>query len=210
MKTPYMIKEKYIGSVWIKCLHKAIKEGVFVKDRHRGLAKEILNVIIFVLNPQVLDKLTAKFMDLKMFDWMQKNFFGKKSLEEWGYSYGQRLFDYNGIDQIKSLTGRLKTNPQVKSATITLMRPGFDNQHVPCLTTLDFKVRNKKLLLTCFFRSQDIYKKMCVDMLCLAKIQKNMAKQLRVNPGYLCFHIVSAHVYKEDFEKADEILRKVK
>jgi len=141
---------------------------------------------------------------------MQNNFFNQEPVDNWGYSYSQRLFNYNKINQIKMVIKQLKNNPLAKSAVITLTKPGFDSRHVPCLTTLDFKIRNRKLLLTCFARSQDIYKKMYADILCLAKIQKEVADKLNTKIGALYLNIVSAHIYQGDFAKARRFLKKLK
>jgi len=211
MKLPYIIKTRYPGEARIKCLKKVMEEGIFVKDNKDGMIKEILNVVITILNPLVKDKIIKDLVQLEMIDWMQNNFFKKDSIPGWNYSYCQRLFNYNNkIDQIKTVIKRLKNNPVAKSATLTLMRPGFDSKHVPCLTTLDFKIREKKLLLTCFVRSQDVYKKMYADILCLSRIQKNVADKLKIKVGPLCINVVSAHIYKEDFKKVKAVLKQVR
>lgn len=208
MKILHIIKARYPGEAQIRCLRKVMEAGILLKDND-SMIKEILNVVVVIVNPLVEDKIVKDSAELKMIAWMQNNFFSQDAIVGWGYSYCQRLFNYNKIDQVKMVIGRLKDNPASKSATITLMMPGFDTLHVPCLTTVDFKIRNKKLLLTCFARSQDIYKKMYADMLCLAKIQKDVADKLNIKTGLFCLNVVSAHIYKEDFKKAKEALKNI-
>lgn len=207
----YIINTKYTNEAWIRCLRKIIEEGRIINDNNKnGKIKEIMNVFISITNPLYQGKVTNDFVDLGMINWMENNFFKKKPISGWDYSYAQRLFDYNKIDQIKLVIKCLKDNPLAKSATIVLMKPGFDAKHVPCITTLDFKIRDRKLVLTSFLRSQDIYKKMYADILCLAKIQKNVADRLHVKIGSLCLDVVSAHIYEEDIKKAKEVLKKIK
>ena len=207
MRALYIIKARYPRDAQIKCLRKVIEAGVFVKDKSGDTVKEILNAFISIKNPLVRDKDIKDAAELKMIKWMRNNFFNYTALSNWGYSYGQRLFNYNKIDQVKMVIKRLRDNHAAKSATITLMMPGFDDKHTPCLTTIDFKVRERKLVLTCFARSQDVYKKMYADILCLAKIQKKVASQLKVGIGILCIHVVSAHIYKEDLKGAKEFIK---
>lgn len=204
----YIIKARYLREAQTKCLQKIIKEDITAKDAKEGTIKEILNMVVDITNPLRWDKFVKNAVESRMIKWMQKNFFGQNIIPDWGYNYGQRLFNYNKINQIKTIINKLKTDPAAKSATITLMKPGFDLSHVPCLVGLDFKIRNGRLLLTGFFRSQDIYNKMYADLFCLAKIQKKVAGQLNIRVGILSVYIVSAHIYGKDLMKAKERIRK--
>lgn len=203
-----LIKARSICEAVIKCQRKIIKEGVFIRDND-SVVKEFLGVSVIITNPLISqDASKTLFVDTKMYDWMQNNFFNKSPIPGWNYSYGQRLFSYNGINQTKMVIRKLTKNNFTKSATITLMKPGFDDNHVPCLTTLDFKVRNTKLVLFGFFRSQDVYKKMHADILCLARIQKIVADKIGVKIGGIYLSIASAHIYEEDLVKAAGIDRR--
>lgn len=42
-----------------------------------------------------------------MIEWMKNNFFSDKNVLDWGYSYGQRLTNYEGINQIKNVKEKL-------------------------------------------------------------------------------------------------------
>ena len=196
------IKARGIKAAVIECQRKVLKEGIFIEDNGCSI-KEVLQVSIMITNPSPCSSFfKAPLFNPKMLDWMQNNFFSKRPIIDWNYSYGQRLFGYNGINQVKMIIRKLRKNPSIKSAVITLTRPGFDNNHVPCLTTIDFKIRNGNLLLICSFRSQDVFKKMYADILCLARIQKNVADELKVGIGALFLNVASAHIYKDDLAKA--------
>ncbi len=200
-----IIESKYIGEAWIRCLAVILKEGKFARDKG-VLLKEALNIFIKIKNPLVKDRVLRQFADPVKIGWMEKNFFGKQKLSQFGYNYRQRLFEYNRTDQIKWIINKLRKNPEAKSATITLLKPGHDDKHVPCLVALDFKIRFNKLLMYCFFRSQDIYNKMYADALQLGKLQQRIAKALNKKTGFLYLNIISAHIYKEDFSAAKKIL----
>ena len=82
------------------------------------------------------------------------------------------------------------------------MNPSIDYRgHMPCIVALDFKIRNDKLLITGFFRSQDIGKKIYADILALGKIQSEVASALSTTTGEIKIFISSAHIYEQDFGK---------
>lgn len=114
--------------------------------------------------------------------------------------------DFGGINQIQNVIQKLKKNPESKSATITLMNPDGDKHHMPCIVALDFKIRNKQLMLTAFFRSQDVGKKIYADIICLGEIEKQIADSVGVAMGPLNILIVSLHVYEADFEKIADLI----
>ena len=139
-----------------------------------------------------------------------ENFYGSKSVLNWGYCYGLRLRNYLGINQIDKVVEKLNRKPESKSATIVIMDPKVDfNGHMPCIVTLDFKIREGKLLATAFFRSQDVGKKMYADILSLGKIQKEVGEKTRTKPGKLKIFISSAHIYETEFNKVKELLQNV-
>jgi thymidylate synthase len=203
-----IIETKYIGQAWMGCMEKVLKKGIPCKDNDVTI-KEALDIFIKIKNPLIGDKILKKFANQDNITWMENNFFRKDISTQYGYNYQQRLFGYGKINQIKWVINRLRNNPQAKSATITLLKPGFDNKHVPCLVALDFKIRFNKLLLYSFFRSQDTYNKMYADALQLARLQQQVARALKQKAGFLCMHVISAHIYEKDFLKTKELLRDV-
>lgn len=83
--------------------------------------------------------------------------FEKQPDEKLGYSYGERIYNFKGINQIQWAIDRLNRNPTSKSVTIGILMPERDTkaEHVPCMSLIDFKKRNGKLNLTVVFRSHD-------------------------------------------------------
>ena len=74
--------------------------------------------------------------------------------------------------------------------------------------SLDFKVRNDTVLVTAFFRSQDIGKKMYADALELYTIGKSIAQSLDIANVAIVHFVSSAHIYQEDFPMIFAILNK--
>lgn len=193
------------GFAWQSALKMVLEEGRNVKDGDKDL-QEVVNVFLTVHDPISSDIILEKYADPAMIDWMRKNFLSTEPVANWGYSYGQRITDHHGVNQIESAIEKLRKNPEAKSATITLMSPEGDHNHMPCIVALDFKIRDGKLMTTAFFRSQDVGKKIYADIICIGEIGKKIADVVTVPNGDLNILIVSLHFYEEDRAKITQLL----
>ena len=126
-----------------------------------------------------------------------------------GCGYGDRLFNNNGYNQIKIIIDKLHENPNTKSATISLIDAELigTSARIPCLTTLDFKIRDNKLHIYSFFRSQNVLNSYG-NMYGIIEIQKFIQKKLECKLGTIFMYISSPHYYKVDEEKINYILDK--
>jgi len=201
----YKVVAKTPGEAWMKAVKRVMKFGSKVMDGNRKL-KELINVFLIVENPCATDQILKKYADSKMISWMRDNFLKSEPVLDWGYSYGQRFSNFDGVNQIEQVVQKLIKNPETKSATITLMDPKGDTHHVPCIVSIDFKIRNRYLITTAFFRSQDVGKKIYADIICIGEIAKRIAERANVEAGELNILIVSLHYYEEDVDKINKLL----
>lgn len=204
------IKEKTIGKAWIKAAELVIREGYDFYDGDVKI-KEILDLFIDIENPFVIDEIIKKYGDQYIIEQLKTVLLDTKP-GDWGWSYGQRLFGFGQakINQIEFIINKLKQKPETKSATITCLFPQEDFQkgaHIPCITLLDFKLRDNRLNMTVCLRSQDIGKKIYGDALALGKLMENVAKKLNVSTGVLKLFIMSGHIYENDFNRIEEIIK---
>ena len=204
-----VISAKSAGEAWLKVVRLVYESGGQVRDGSE-LLNEVLNVVVEVENAQTMDNTIERFSDRDMITWMKSNFFVQEEIPEFGFSYAQRLRNYHNVDQIKGVIDRLRRNPEAKSATISLLMPGADSKHVPCITTLDFKQRGRKLHLIAFVRSQDVARKLHADILVLGEIQKEVASSLGVEAGSVILHVASAHIYHKDLPFVERILKEAR
>jgi len=203
-----LIHEKTAGLVWHRAVQKINNKGRVIFDENKKL-KELLNVVIVVDDPTKEDRIIKRHGDKKMIRWMINNFTKNKPIEKWGYSYGQRINNFNGVNQLEEIIQKLRKRPHLKSSTITLMNPNEDDYHTPCICVIDFKIRKDKLLTNAFFRSQDAGKKIYADILSIGLISKNLARKLNVKIGKLTILVASLHFYYEDNDKLRSILETV-
>jgi thymidylate synthase len=201
------VENNSIGATWQTLLNEVYNKGGTTVDDGIELSERI-NVIVdinFPITPVDEDEFLQENMDPEKVEWMDDNFHSMEPVEGWGYSYGSRFRDFGGENQIDYVKSKLTEKPTSKSATISLMNPPEDRKHVPCICTLDFKLRDG-LVMTAFFRSQDIGKKFYADMIALKKIMDEVADHLDVDKNQMEIHIASAHIYENDYDTVEDIL----
>jgi len=204
------VTAKTIGEAWVKSCKHIMKEGHPIIDDDKEL-KEIINLLVTIKEPSQEDAILEKHGNKELIAWMMSNFFEEKRVPELknAKSYGTRLFNYNGKNQINWVIEKLKNKPESKAATITMIMHD-DTGYIPCVSTIDFKIRNNKLLVTGMCRAIDFGKKVYANLLALNKLQLMVAEKLNVKVGELSMFNVSAHIYPEDFENIKNILKEIK
>lgn len=124
--------------------------------------------------------------------------------------YGPRLFNLHGkIDQVKNVIERLKENPFSRRAVIQI----FDGEDlvkypdVPCTCTLQFFVRNKKLSMVTYMRSNDAYRGFPHDVFAFTMLQEIIARSLAVDLGYYYHNVGSLHLYQNDKKDVEKYFK---
>lgn len=113
------------------------------------------------------------------------------------------------IDQFESSYHLLKNNPDTRQATITLFNPYKDYTNTkdkPCTNLIRFMIRDNKLNMTVFMRSNDIILGLPYDCFNFTMLQEIMAGRLDIKVGKYTHIVDSLHIYKMHFEKAKKII----
>lgn len=202
----YHPQPKKLGDYWKSTIKEVLNHGRTVN--HKGtLLKELPNISL-LLQPGDFEKdfkEVEKFHDKELIEWMDKLWSDPEFKTDFGYSYAKRIYNYKGKNQVKKVVELLTYIPTSKSALITLANPEEDDPRIPasppCISLLDFKLYEGTIFLNVFFRSWDVGKKFCLDLLNLYKIYKRAADELKAAMGSINCFVSSAHVYKDDLEK---------
>ncbi|HWF31049.1 MAG TPA: thymidylate synthase, partial [Solirubrobacteraceae bacterium] len=143
--------------------------------------------------------------------WMHENFFVQKEVAELGgaASYAVRLFNYGGAgrDQIAWVVERLRANPEARDAAITTFQPNSDTTYIPCVSLLDFWLRDGAVELIVYAHSLDFGKKAYGNLVELAALQAHVASELGAPAGRLVLHVKTAHVYEPELELMQALTR---
>lgn len=148
------------------------------------------------------DPIIARYGDPERLAWMHANFTDHSRVEELGGSdsYATRLFDYarTGRDQVRWVIDRIAANPSTRDATITTFEPLTDSSYVPCVSLLDFWLREGTLQVDVYAHSIDFGTKGYANLVELAALQARVAHELAVPVGTLTMTVKSAHIYETE------------
>ena len=124
------------------------------------------------------------------------------------YSYGARLRELQGVDQIQWVIELLRARPWSKSAWITLTVPGERGDAVPCLAALSFRIRSYRLSMTATFRSQNAFTSY-LNYIPLRTIQMEVADGLGLPAGSMRVFVDVPHIYVADTAEVAKVLAAV-
>jgi thymidylate synthase len=199
-----VIESPTIGEAWLAVAGQILRAGG--PERYDGLPiLELAHVTLVIAAPDADDPLIARYGDPERLRWMRANFAARDRVEALGgaRSYASRLFDYagSGRDQLAWVIDRLRADPASRSATITTFEPLTDTTYIPCVSVLDFWVRDGAIELCVYAHSIDFGAKGYGNLTELALLQHRVADALDRAVGALRFIVKSAHVY--DTERAE-------
>lgn len=210
-KTGYVVREDQIGDAWLKILRLVMRFGEIKKSQYDIKQKEIINLIV-----------TIREEDPDEAQWREFYQFSEKDLEEYiptimtgknydsiAYTYGQRLRDFRGIDQVQNMVDELKAHNFTRRAVACTWDVVEDikSDKAPCLDLVQCLIQDGKLFLTAFFRSNDMFAAWPMNVYALRRLQKHIAKEIGVEMGHLTTFSCSAHIYKNNWDKAEEIIK---
>ena len=124
------------------------------------------------------------------------------------YTYSERLQNYQGRNQLIDIVNRLKQDKGSNRAVAVTFNPFIDNERddIPCLQLIQALVRNDKLILSVYFRSNDLYGAFPSNMMFLTYLGMKIANELDVKFDYIDYHCSSLHIYETDYEQALKVI----
>jgi thymidylate synthase len=196
-----LVETTTLGLAWLE-VSRRILDGGADASYDGAATKELALVTLVVAEPDPDDPVIAELADPDWLDWMRRNFTEPDDVVELGgaRSYARRLHDYDGRDQVAWVVGRLRADPEARDATITTFQPATDTSYVPCVSLLDFWLPGGALELVVYAHSLDFGKKAYGNLVELARLQHEVARELGAPVGPLVIHAKSAHVYEPEWE----------
>ena len=190
-----------LGECWKRCVQAVLQHGCTHYDEDVGI-REALGLTVDISYPSSDDSFILSAGDQRVLAKMLKKFSKGVTMNDRPFTYGQLIYDMNGVDQFEWMLRRLRRKPETKSATISLLTPGLDVPNLPCLSVLDAKIRAGKIHLQFFFRSQNIFGRQYANLVALAQLHEGLARRSGCELGSMKGYIASAHIYEYDFEAA--------
>ncbi len=143
--------------------------------------------------------------------------------QHWPYTYHQRLFSYplsdgSTVDQMEKLVERIVESPITRRAVATTRVPEVDaylTEDLPCLGEVQLRCPrdargNFVLNMDTRWRSRDLYKAWCDNVLALTFLQQVLAGEIerrtgvKTRVGSYADCSTSLHIYGQDFHHIEE------
>ena len=195
---PRTVTAEALGGAWVDVAARILAEGA--PASYDGLPiVELPYVMLDIAAPDPDDPIIAGYGDPERLAWMRANFrdHARVAALDNADSYATRLYDYarTGRDQIAWVIERLRRDPLSRSATITTFQPLTDTTYIPCVSILDFWLREGVLDLVVYAHSIDFGTKGYGNLVELASVQGHVASALDAPVGRLMMMVKSAHIY---------------
>ena len=203
------IEAETIGAAWLAVAQRILAEGA-ESTYDAASILELERVTLSVARPASVDPIVNELGDAERLAWMHANFTDHALVAALGdaRSYASRLYDYSatGRDQVQWVIDRLRADPTSRSATITTFEPLLDTTYIPCVSLLDFWIRDGDLEAIVYAHSIDFGAKGYGNLVELAYLMERVAKGLGLEVGRLDFVVKSAHIYEPEFELMRDVV----
>lgn len=214
-KVGFRIEGRKVADVWLKVLDRIMKFGHTKMSAYGEKQRELVDIITVINDDDPDDpylELPGLYFNkddlLKYYPQMMTSC----AFEGIEYTYGARLRDHNGINQIQGMIDELKRENYSRRAIAFTWNVEKDHKNTksPCLDLVQALVQDDIVYLTAYFRSNDMYRAWPQNAYGLLKIQKEITEALGLVRGKLVVISCSAHIYERDFMEAQNMIDKNK
>lgn len=204
------------AQTWLKILQNIMRYGRNKTTRYtqENELKELLNIMAVVYNEDPEKPYLPEFFPFSEKDLITyyPQVLSAKQIPGIAYTYGQRLRDHDGVDQIQNIIDLIKNRPFSKKMVAFTAKIKDDWSEVnkgdtPCLTQILCSIQDGKLFMTTHFRSQDMVHGWPRNVFSLRKLQKLISDESGVPMGTFVMITHSAHIYSDDYELVEKILK---
>lgn len=131
----------------------------------------------------------------------------KNYTEDSGIFHGAYGLRTNG--QYDAVIDKLKSDSDSRQAVVTIWNPEYDNQpnkrDYPCTVLHQFRIRNNKLNMSVYMRSNDVWLGAAYDFFQFTQVQIALASVLGIEPGKYAHHVGSLHIYEQHYKSAESL-----
>lgn len=216
----FSVRGKNLATAWIRATDRVMRYG-YEKETQAGLKeKEVIALSWTIESPDtdhlnhidwpeslkrrvgIDDSILAQYASI---------FLDKQKSPDVSYTYGNRLRSYrSSLDQIDRMIEKLTRDPVTRRAYATTYDPIEDDTKTspPCLISLQALLDDtRKLHFVAYFRSHDILKAALPNAYGILHVFAYICQKTGFQPGTVTIHSTSAHVYEDDWEDAEKLLK---
>ena len=207
----FIVRGKTVADAWVQLLSIIMDFGHIEQTAYSLRQKEILGLMSIITHEEP-DKPTIPAwmqIDSEKINEYTAHLFDDSIDDDLAYTYGARLLNYEGIDQIAYIVDELEKTSFSRRCVASLWQPKVDtiSDSPPCLNLVQAMIRGDSLHLTVYIRSNDMFRAWPYNAYSLRKLQKAIADQVGIHKlGDLVIISESAHIYEDCLEKAQNIV----
>lgn len=192
---------------WRMALQTVVRYGVEIKDERGSKTREVEDLIIEIADPIQCPRKHFYWHGEKLERYIHQ--VRSPDLHGFVYTYGHRLREYFGTDQIGEAIEKLKKNQNTRRAVMVTFDPIRDNEQdeIPCILLIQFRIRKYKLNTSVFWRSNDVWGALYPNLMAISEIIKMVSDEIDVDIGTLTTHAASAHIYEINFKEVDDYIK---
>lgn len=210
----FKFRGKTVAEVWLQTIHAIMKFGAEKQAHHSSGQRELINVMTVIEeeDPENPDFKPWLPFTPEHFEGYKPQVMTADKIPGMNYTYGIRLRDHDGKNQIETIIEKIKSEPFSRRAVAVTWNVEIDDtsEHPPCLDLVQALVQDDKLYLTCYLRSNDMFRAWGENALAFRTMQKEIADGAGIEMGSLCLISCSAHIYEESYVKANDIIEEYK
>jgi thymidylate synthase len=201
------IVAKTLESAWLRALKEITTKGQSVKDTESFL--EIRNMeITFENSFETESKRYQEIFGTEFLEYMQR-VYSPLGDEKTGRNYHRLIYGNGESDnQVSEVIKKLQVEPLTRSATIVLTAP--DVKKKPCVSEINFSIRDNLLHTSIVFKSSDFAKKFIPDIVQVSLVHREVAQALGIARGDTTAFIFSAQIYEEDLLRLKKEITKLR
>lgn len=213
----YRVSSRTVAQTWLKILNLIGRYGRIKTTRYaqENELKEVLNLVAVVKSENSEDPYFPAYLPFTQKDLAVyiPQVVSAKKIPNIAYTYGQRLRDNQGVDQVQEVIELIKRRPFSKKMAMFTADVGHDwgratvdRGDTPCLTQVLCSIQDNKLIMTAHFRSQDMVHGWPRNAFSLIALQNIISRETGYERGVFCTITHSAHMYGDDFGLSQTIV----
>lgn len=175
---------------------------VYIKNPHHTLPLGVGRNAVPGIGAVEATQLLAGVSDPKLVMAVGPQF--SKYAEDDGMFHGAYGVRTNG--QYARVVERLQQDPSTRQALVTIWNPELDlmpdKRDYPCTVLHQFRIRNNRLNMSVYMRSNDVWLGAAYDWFQFTRVQIAIASVLGIEPGLYAHHVGSLHIYETHYETA--------
>jgi len=174
------------------------KRGKYISTEDRELTLELPHPLLVHVErpldePRILDEVGIGRMMMQEYSKQMRTV----TSTTFSYTYGNRLLDYDGINQLQHVIDKINQADTTRRAVMHTWKVQQDisGEHVPCMQMIQFLCRDDKINCSVVFRSHDILMAWGANVYAIGDMMKVVADGTCSSVGSLDVFSICPHIY---------------